>query len=44
MDLLAPAGTVNLKTAPRGEFAVTHIRPQCASIIERQIESPSLFR
>jgi hypothetical protein len=43
MDLLALAGTVNLK-APRGEFAVTHIRPQCASIVERQIESPSLFR
>ena len=34
------AGTVNWKTAPRGSFALAHNRPSCASMIERQIDSP----
>ena len=33
-------GRLNLKTAPRGSFAPAHIRPPCASTIERQIDSP----
>src|SRR5262245_21268252 len=38
---LGGAGSVNLKTAPRGWFALAHSRPSCASMIDRQIESPS---
>jgi hypothetical protein len=34
-------GTVNWKTAPCGWFALAHSRPPCASMIKRQIESPS---
>jgi hypothetical protein len=33
-------GIVKLKIAPRGWLAVTHKRPPCASMIERQIDSP----
>src|SRR6202795_140375 len=33
-------GRLNRKTAPWGTFAVAHIRPPCASMIERQIDSP----
>ena len=32
--------TVKLKIAPLGRLAVTHNRPPCASMIERQIDSP----
>jgi hypothetical protein len=35
------AGSVNWKTAPHGSFALAHSRPSWASMIERQIESPS---
>jgi hypothetical protein len=35
------AGKVNLKVAPRGTFALAHNRPPCASMIERQIDSPN---
>ena len=34
------AGNVNWKTAPRGRFALAHNRPPCASMIERQMDSP----
>src|SRR5262245_31241645 len=34
------AGKVNSKVAPRGTFALAHNRPPCASMIERQIDSP----
>ena len=34
------AGTENWKTAPGGTFALAHSRPPCASMIERQIDSP----
>jgi len=33
-------GVKNRKMAPRGWFASAHNRPPCASMIERQIESP----
>ena len=33
-------GRVNWNTAPRGSFADAHNRPPCASMIERQIDSP----
>ena len=33
-------GRLNRKTAPRGSFAEAHSCPSCASMIERQIESP----
>ena len=33
-------GRVNWKVAPWGTFAVAHTRPPCASMIERQIDSP----
>src|SRR6266568_759269 len=33
-------GRLNRKVAPWGTFAVAHIRPPCASMIERQIDSP----
>src|SRR5216684_4075630 len=33
-------GRLNRKVAPWGMFAVAHIRPPCASMIERQIDSP----
>ena len=35
------ADTVNSKAAPRGRFALAHNCPLCASIIDRQIDSPS---
>src|SRR5258705_432080 len=35
------ADTVNSNVAPRGTFALAHRRPLCASMIERQIDSPS---
>jgi hypothetical protein len=38
--LSACVGNANLKMAPRGSFAVAHMRPSCASMIERQIDSP----
>src|SRR5271156_6530206 len=34
-------GTVKLNSAPRGTFAFAHNRPPCASMIDRQIDSPS---
>jgi len=34
------AGTVKWKVAPWGALEVTHKRPACASMIERQIDSP----
>jgi hypothetical protein len=34
------AGRVNWKLAPRGTVAAAHTRPPCASMIERQIDSP----
>jgi len=34
------AGTVKRKIAPPSGLAVTHKRPACASMIERQIDSP----
>ena len=37
---LGSAGAVNRKVAPRGRLALAHIRPPCASTIERQIDSP----
>src|SRR6185295_2722767 len=33
-------GSENWKAAPRGGFGATHSRPPCASMIERQIQSP----
>ena len=33
--------TVNSNVAPRGRFALAHNCPLCASIIDRQIDSPS---
>jgi hypothetical protein len=35
------ADTVNSNVAPRGRFALAHNCPLCASIIDRQIDSPS---
>ena len=35
------AGSVNWKTAPRGELALAHNFPPCDSMIERQIDNPS---
>ena len=35
------ADTVNSNVAPRGRFALAHNYPLCASIIDRQIDSPS---
>jgi hypothetical protein len=34
------ADTVNSNVAPRGTFTLAHRRPLCASIIDRQIDSP----
>ena len=34
------AGRLNWNKAPRGSLAVTHSRPPCASMIERQIAKP----
>jgi hypothetical protein len=33
-------GRLNRKIAPHGTFGIVHMRPPCASIIERQIDSP----
>ncbi len=35
-----PMGTVKRNTVPCGSHDDTHKRPPCASMIERQIESP----
>ena len=34
------AGSVNLKIVPSGTLAAAHNRPPCASMIERQIDTP----
>src|SRR6266851_7914318 len=40
-DEVSPCpGRLNRNVAPWGMFAVAHIRPPCASMIERQIDSP----
>src|SRR5213592_3685314 len=39
-DSSCSEGRVNWNTAPRGSFAVTHSRPPCVSMIERQMARP----
>ena len=36
-DSSCSEGRVNWNTAPRGSFAVTHSRPPCVSMIDRQL-------
>src|SRR5262252_2786556 len=40
LSTVLAASRVNWNTASRGALLVTHKRPLCASVIERQIDSP----